>query len=168
MLKTDFDTISSSSGGNNAAIIWFINIIVSPGILSEIAASVGNVSGDIPFGNYALLLGVVLLLVGFGFKISSVPFQMWVPDVYEGGPTPVIAFLSVASKAAAFAILLRVFFSGFFDVSLNWAALIAALAAASNAADFKTKLALEGADPEAVDDVQTAIGPFEIESDERF
>ena len=43
-----------------------------------------------------------------------------------------------------------------------------ALAAASNAADFKTKLALEGADPEAVDDVQTAIGPFEIESDERF
>ena len=100
-------------------------------ILSEIAASVGNVSGDIPFGNYALLVGVVLLLVGFGFKISSVPFQMWVPDVYEGGPTPVIAFLSVASKAAAFAILLRVFFSGFFDVSLNWAALIAALAAAS-------------------------------------
>ena len=100
-------------------------------VLSEIAVSVGNVSGDIPFGNYALLVGVVLLLVGFGFKISLVPFQMWVPDVYEGGPTPVIAFLSVASKAAAFAILLRVFFSGFFDVSLDWAALMAALAAAS-------------------------------------
>ena len=100
-------------------------------IISEIAASVGNASGDIPFGNYALLVGLVLLLVGFGFKISSVPFQMWVPDVYEGGPTPVIAFLSVASKAAAFAILLRVFFSGFFDVSLDWAALMAALAAAS-------------------------------------
>ena len=100
-------------------------------VISEIAASVGNASGDIPFGNYALLVGLVLLLVGFGFKISSVPFQMWVPDVYEGGPTPVIAFLSVASKAAAFAILLRVFFSGFFDVSLDWAALMAALAAAS-------------------------------------
>ena len=100
-------------------------------VISEIAASVGNASGDIPFGNYALLVGLVLLLVGFGFKISSVPFHMWVPDVYEGGPTPVIAFLSVASKAAAFAILLRVFFSGFFDVSLDWAALMAALAAAS-------------------------------------
>lgn len=100
-------------------------------ILSEIALSVSKASGDIPFGNYALLVGLVLLLVGFGFKISSVPFQMWVPDVYEGGPTPVIAFLSVASKAAAFAILLRVFFSGFFDVSLDWAGLMAALAAAS-------------------------------------
>ncbi len=99
--------------------------------LSEIATSVGNVSGDIPFGNYALLVGVMLLMVGFGFKISSAPFQMWVPDVYEGGPTPVIAFLSVASKAVAFAILLRVFFSGFFDVSLDWASLFAALAAAS-------------------------------------
>lgn len=99
--------------------------------LSEISTSVGSVSGGIPFGNYALLVGVVLLMVGFGFKISSAPFQMWVPDVYEGGPTPVVAFLSVASKAAAFAILLRVFFSGFFDVSLDWAGLIAALAAAS-------------------------------------
>jgi NADH-quinone oxidoreductase subunit N len=56
---------------------------------------------------------------------------MWVPDIYEGAPTPVVAFLSVASKAAAFALLLRVFYSGFFDVSLDWAALIAVLAAAS-------------------------------------
>ena len=99
--------------------------------LSEIAASVGSVSGDLPFGNYALLVGIVLMVVGFGFKISSAPFQMWVPDVYEGAPTPVVAFLSVASKAAAFAILLRVFYTGFFDVSLDWAALMAALAAAS-------------------------------------
>ena len=99
--------------------------------LAEIAASVGSVSGSLPFGNYALLVGVVLLMVGFGFKISSAPFQMWVPDVYEGAPTPVVAFLSVASKAAAFAILLRVFYTGFFDVSLDWAALMASLAAAS-------------------------------------
>ena len=90
---------------------------------------------DIPFGSYALLVGVILMLVGFGFKLSAVPFQMWVPDVYEGGPTPVVAFLSVASKAAAFALLLRVLYSGFLDVSLNvspdWAVLLAALAAAS-------------------------------------
>lgn len=99
--------------------------------LSEISASVAATSGGLSSANYALLVGVILMLVGFGFKISSVPFQMWVPDIYEGAPTPVVAFLSVASKAAAFALLLRVFYSGFFDVSLDWAALIAVLAAAS-------------------------------------
>ena len=88
--------------------------------------------GGIPaFGSFAMLVGVVLLLVGFGFKISTVPFQMWVPDVYQGAPTPVVAFLSVASKAAAFAVLLRVFYLGFFDVGLDWVGLMAALAAAS-------------------------------------
>ena len=99
--------------------------------LSEIAAGVASISGDLPFGDLALLVGVVLMVVGFGFKISAAPFQMWVPDVYEGAPTPVVAFLSVASKAAAFAILLRVFYTGFFDVSLDWAVLFAALAAVS-------------------------------------
>ena len=99
--------------------------------LSDIAAGVANTSGDLPFGSIALLVGVILMVVGFGFKISAAPFQMWVPDVYEGAPTPIVAFLSVASKAAAFAILLRVFYTGFFDVSLDWAALMAALAALS-------------------------------------
>ena len=99
--------------------------------LSEIAASVAATSGDLPFGNIVLLVGVVLMVVGFGFKISSAPFQMWVPDVYEGAPTPIVAFLSVASKAAAFAVLLRVLYVGFFDVSLDWAALMAALATVS-------------------------------------
>ncbi len=99
--------------------------------LSAIAAGVAAASGDLPFGNYALLVGVVLMVAGFGFKLSSAPFQMWVPDVYEGAPTPVVAFLSVASKAAAFAVVLRVFYTGFFDVGLDWAALMAALAAVS-------------------------------------
>ena len=99
--------------------------------LAEISASVGVTAGDIAFGNFALLVGIVLLVAGFGFKISAAPFQMWVPDVYEGAPTPVVAFLSVASKAAGFAVLFRVLFTGFFDVSLDWAVLMAALAAAS-------------------------------------
>ena len=85
----------------------------------------------VPFGSYAMLVGVVLMVVGFGFKLSSVPFQMWVPDVYEGGPTPVIAFLSVASKAAAFGLVLRFFYTGFLDVEVDWGVLLAILAAAS-------------------------------------
>src|SRR4051812_15577021 len=56
-----------------------------------------------------LPLAVMLLVAGIGFKIAAVPFHMWAPDVYEGAPTPVTAFLSVGSKAAAFAMLLRIF-----------------------------------------------------------
>ena len=99
--------------------------------LAGIADRVANTAGGLSRDNYVLLVGVVLMVVGFGFKISSVPFQMWVPDIYEGAPTPVVAFLSVASKAAAFAVLIRVFFTGFFDVGLDWGVLMAILAAAS-------------------------------------
>ncbi len=56
----------------------------------------------------ALFFGIGLVLVALGFKVAAVPFQFWVPDVYQGAPTPVTAFLSVASKAAGFAVLLRV------------------------------------------------------------
>ncbi|UCE24063.1 MAG: NADH-quinone oxidoreductase subunit N [Candidatus Zixiibacteriota bacterium] len=65
-----------------------------------------------------LLLGVSLLLVGFGFKVAAVPFHSWVPDVYQGAPTPVTAFFSVGPKAAGFAALLRVFMYGFVDVAV--------------------------------------------------
>src|SRR5262249_9290699 len=60
-----------------------------------------------------ILLSMVMIVVGFGFKISAVPFHFWTPDVYEGAPTPVTAFVSVASKAASFALLLRFFISVF-------------------------------------------------------
>jgi NADH-quinone oxidoreductase subunit N len=79
----------------------------------------------------ALLLGVIFIITGFGFKISSVPFQMWVPDVYEGAPTPVAAYLSVASKAAGFAVIIRVFFLAFGSLTDEWALLFAVLAAVS-------------------------------------
>jgi NADH-quinone oxidoreductase subunit N len=59
--------------------------------------------------NLYLLIGIALLFIGFAFKISAVPFHMWTPDVYQGAPTPITAFMSVAVKAAAFAGLLRVF-----------------------------------------------------------
>jgi NADH-quinone oxidoreductase subunit N len=61
-----------------------------------------------------------LMFVGFGFKISAAPFQVWAPDVYQGAPAPVAAFLSVGPKAAAFAILLRVFLTAFGPVSGQW------------------------------------------------
>ena len=81
----------------------------------------------------ALLFGVVLMVAGFGFKIASVPFQMWAPDVYEGAPTPVTAFLSVASKAAGFAVILRVFYMAFSaeTMSLEWGAIFAMLSVLS-------------------------------------
>lgn len=60
-----------------------------------------------------MIAGVALVLVGFGFKVSAVPFHTWVPDVYQGAPTPVTAFFSVAPKAAAFAVMLRIFIFGF-------------------------------------------------------
>jgi NADH-quinone oxidoreductase subunit N len=77
----------------------------------------------------ALLMGIVLLVAGFGFKIAAVPFQMWVPDVYEGAPTPITAYLSVASKAAGFAVILRVFYEALGPASLDWGIIFAVLAA---------------------------------------
>jgi NADH-quinone oxidoreductase subunit N len=61
-----------------------------------------------------------LMFVGFGFKISAAPFQVWAPDVYQGAPAPVSAFLSVGPKAAAFAILLRVYMTAFMPISDRW------------------------------------------------
>jgi NADH-quinone oxidoreductase subunit N len=63
-------------------------------------------------GGLMLPLAVMLLVAGVGFKIAAVPFHMWAPDVYEGAPTPITAFLSVGSKAASFAMLMRIFIEG--------------------------------------------------------
>lgn len=75
------------------------------------------------------LLGLSLLVAGFGFKLVVVPFQMYVPDVYQGAPTPVTAFISVASKIAAFSIVLRVFGFGLQPIDNLWPQLFAVLAA---------------------------------------
>ncbi len=74
-------------------------------------------------------LGVLsLLLVGLGFKVSVVPFHFWAPDTYEGAPTPIAGYLSTASKAAGFAILLRLFLIAFPEVALQWQWILAVLA----------------------------------------
>jgi NADH-quinone oxidoreductase subunit N len=72
-------------------------------------------------GNKVFLLGMVLVLVGLGFKIAAFPFQIWAPDVYQGAPTPTTAFLAVGSKAAGFVLLLRVLFTAIPGVSAHWA-----------------------------------------------
>lgn len=79
----------------------------------------------------AWMLALILLVVGFGFKVSAVPFHMWTPDVYEGAPTPITAFLSVASKAASFAIFLRVFTEAFGGIHEHWRILLMFLAVAT-------------------------------------
>ncbi len=76
----------------------------------------------------ALVLGLIFMIAGFGFKLALVPFHMWVPDVYEGAPTPITAFLSVASKAAGIAAFLRVFFGSFLLFQMDWVLLMAVLA----------------------------------------
>jgi NADH-quinone oxidoreductase subunit N len=104
-------------------------LVAPPGELS-IATVVAARGGDIEAG---LVLSTVFLVAGLGFKMSVVPFQMWVPDVYEGAPAPVAAFLSVASKAAAFAVVLRIFFDGLPDASVrsDWSDIFAIVAAIS-------------------------------------
>lgn len=80
---------------------------------------------------YLIFPGMVLMLAGFGFKIAAVPFHMWSPDTYEGAPTPVTAFLSVASKAAGFAVLLRVLVVAMPGLFFDWTWLLAIISAAT-------------------------------------
>ena len=74
--------------------------------------------------NKIFLIGVLFVLVGIGFKIAAFPFQIWVPDVYQGAPTPTTAFLAVGSKAAGFVLLLRVLFTALPAVTKHWADLL--------------------------------------------
>lgn len=76
-------------------------------------------------------LSLALIIIGIGFKVSAAPFQVWTPDVYQGAPAPVVGLMSTAPKAAAFAVLLRILFSGFPAYEHRWAALIWIIAALS-------------------------------------
>jgi NADH-quinone oxidoreductase subunit N len=87
--------------------------------LSAIATGIGALGLNDP----GLLIAMILLVVGFGFKLAVVPFHMWTPDVYEGAPTSVTAFMAVASKAASFGAFVRVFFEGLGGLKANWSVL---------------------------------------------
>jgi len=79
---------------------------------TDLTSIAGSIKNGVQNGNVLVLIASVLILAGFGFKISAVPFHMWAPDIYEGSPTPATAFFSVGSKAAGFAALLRIFITG--------------------------------------------------------
>jgi NADH-quinone oxidoreductase subunit N len=88
--------------------------------IARVAAAIGDGTAAGPM----LLFGIAMLAIGFAFKVSAVPFHMWAPDVYEGAPTPVTAFMSVSVKAAAFVAFLRVFFTAFVGVYESWWAIL--------------------------------------------
>jgi NADH-quinone oxidoreductase subunit N len=81
-----------------------------------------------------LLLGMLLIAVAFSFKIAAVPFHMWAPDVYEGAPTSITAFMSVGPKAAGFAVISRVFYVSFQSVKPDWTAILIGIAILTMAA----------------------------------
>ena len=80
-------------------------------ILADIAPIIGDPESSTP----VITLGIVFVIIGFGFKVSAVPFHTWAPDTYEGAPTPVTAFLAVASKSAGFVALLQLILLGFIE-----------------------------------------------------
>lgn len=112
--------------GNEAGLKYYLIGVFATGVMlygmsliygasgSTILVKIGEAVGG-SFGKQPVVaLGIVFTLVGFGFKISAVPFQNWAPDTYEGAPTPITAFLSVASKAAGFVAILQLVLIGFF------------------------------------------------------
>ena len=94
--------------------------------LPDIARSVETI-----LTNDALMMGIIMLGAGLCFKVAAAPFHVWTPDVYEGSPTPVTAFLSTASKVAAFAAFARIFYLGLHHFQLDWSSVMAVIAALS-------------------------------------
>ena len=130
--------IKPNQRSNEAAVKYFLLGAFSLGILLYGMSIMYGLSGTTALRVMApvlsgqvrdpmLRLAVILVVAGVGFKIAAVPFHMWAPDVYEGAPTPITAFLSVGSKAASFAMLLRIFMEGLPSSSLDWKLLFAML-----------------------------------------
>ncbi|MDP2876353.1 MAG: NADH-quinone oxidoreductase subunit N [Holophaga sp.] len=96
--------------------------------LAELNEKLALVSSN---GSLLVFAGVLMVLVGFAFKVAAVPFHMWSPDAYEGAPTPITAFMSMAPKAAALAAFVRVFGTGFHGVAPDWIMPLTFIAGAS-------------------------------------
>jgi NADH-quinone oxidoreductase subunit N len=125
-----------------AAMKYFVLGAVSSGILLYGISLIYGVCGSLNLldidramstliTNDALMVGIMMLGAGLCFKVAAAPFHVWVPDVYEGSPTPITAFLSTASKVAAFSIFARIFYVGLNHFSLDWSNVLATVAALS-------------------------------------
>lgn len=123
--------LKPSRRSNEAAVKYFLLGAFSLGVLLYGMSLLYGLSGTTNLRSLAtalagqerdprLVLAVILVVAGVGFKIAAVPFHMWAPDVYEGAPTPVTAFLSVGSKAASFAMLFRIFVEGLPTMGEDW------------------------------------------------
>src|SRR2546421_7762381 len=134
--RTDFRSQEAAAkyllvGGFASAFVLYGMALVYGGagttVIPDIAQRLGSTSGSNPL----ILLGILLMGVGFAFKVSAAPFHMWTPDVYQGAPIPVTAFMSVGTKAAAFAMIVRVFEGGLPHLAPEWQTLLAFVAATS-------------------------------------
>ena len=132
------------SASNEAALKYFLLGAFATGFLlygmTLVYGSTGStnlfkiaefVRTDGAQSNPLLLMGIVLLIIGFGFKVAAVPFHMWAPDVYQGSPTPVTAFMAVGPKAAAFAAFFRVFSEAIPEMAPSWEMLLCVVAVLS-------------------------------------
>jgi NADH-quinone oxidoreductase subunit N len=131
--------IKPNQRSNEAAVKYFLLGAFSLGILLYGMSILYGLSGSTNMRAMAavfagqersllLVLAVILVVCGMAFKIAAVPFHMWAPDVYEGAPTPITAFLSVGSKAASFAMLLRIFTIAVPSMNADWRLLFEVLA----------------------------------------
>jgi NADH-quinone oxidoreductase subunit N len=116
-------------GSFSSAVFLYGMALVYGSIGSTNLAQIADYLGrNILLHNGLLLAGIALLLVGFGFKIATVPFHLWTPDVYQGSPSPITGFMATVAKTGGFAALLRVFVSSFPTVRADWQPIIWVLA----------------------------------------
>ena len=118
-------------GGFASAFVLYGMALIYGGAGTTVIPDIASRLGSSASGNPLILLGILLMGVGFAFKVSAAPFHMWTPDVYQGAPLPVTAFMSVGTKAAAFAMIVRVFAGGLPHLAPEWQALLAFVAATS-------------------------------------
>jgi NADH-quinone oxidoreductase subunit N len=118
-------------GGFASAFVLYGMALIYGGAGTTVIPEIAKRLDATATGNPLILLGIILMGVGFAFKVSAAPFHMWTPDVYQGAPLPVTAFMSVGTKAAAFAMIVRVFSGGLPHLAPEWQALLAFVAATS-------------------------------------
>ena len=133
------DDLRSSEAG----LKYFVLSALASGLLLYGISLTYGFAGSMDFGRIAqavtdpagvstgLIVGIAFIVAGLAFKLSAVPFHMWTPDVYEGAPTSVTAFMSTAPKVAPFVVLLRVMFGPFGHVAIQWQPIIIVVAIAS-------------------------------------